>query len=70
MAFYKIDTGHFGLVLWSVSGGELQRSDLRTFKGGGERALLCGYCWLTERFLARNGKGATLNFGLQLVGIF
>ncbi len=36
MAFYKVDTGHFGLVLWSVSGGEFQRSDLRTFKGGRE----------------------------------
>jgi hypothetical protein len=39
---------------------------IELFRGVDERSLLCGYSSLTERFLARNGNGTTLSFGLQL----
>ena len=72
MAFYEVYIGHCGLGTCLFLKASATDYDHQTFFGGGvdERGLLCGYCSLSERLLARNGNGATLNFGLQLRGMF
>ena len=60
MAFSEVYIGHLGLVTCLFLKASAPDNEYRIFWGVDERGLLCGYCSLTERSLARNGNGATL----------